>query len=98
MRTTFSRISAMTAAERATLADQFEKASRLAAAEPVAVIGIGCRFPGDVVGPQRYWNFLANGGNAISEVPPDRWDADACYDPDPLAPGRMTSKWGGFLP
>ena len=44
-----------------------------------------------------YWAFL-NGGDAISEVPPDRWDADAFYDPDPFAPGRMASKWGGFLP
>ena len=55
-------------------------------------------FPGGVVGPEDYWAFLANGGDAISEVPPDRWDADAFYDPDPFAPGRMASKWGGFLP
>jgi phthiocerol/phenolphthiocerol synthesis type-I polyketide synthase D len=88
----------MTAAQRAALADQFDKASRLTATEPVAVVGIGCRFPGDVLGPERYWTFLANGGNAVCEVPPDRWDADAFYDPDPLALGRMTSKWGGFLP
>ena len=67
-------------------------------AEPVAVVGIGCRFPGGVAGPEGYWTFLANGGDAISEVPADRWDADAFYDPDPLAPGRMASKWGGFLP
>ena len=60
--------------------------------------GIGCRFPGGVAGPEGYWTFLANGGDAISEVPADRWDADAFYDPDPLAPGRMASKWGGFLP
>ena len=63
----------------------------------MAVVGIGCRFPGGVVGPEGYWALLANGGDAISEVPADRWDADAFYDPDPLAPGRMTSKWGGFL-
>ncbi|MGE5695636.1 MAG: type I polyketide synthase [Candidatus Sericytochromatia bacterium] len=98
MRTTFSRISGMTAAQRAALADQFANASRLAAAEPVAVVGIGCRFPGDVVGSQAYWAFLASGGDAISEIPPDRWDAEAFYDPDPFAPGRMASKWGGFLP
>ena len=88
----------MTAAQRAALSEQFEKASRLAAAEPVAVIGIGCRFPGGVVGPQGYWDFLAGSGDAISEVPSDRWDAEAFYDPDPFAPGRMASKWGGFLP
>src|SRR5215212_9220592 len=98
MRTTFSRISGMTAAQRAALSEQFDKASRLAAAEPVAVVGIGCRFPGGVVGPQGYWAFLASGGDAIGEVPSDRWDAEAFYDPDPFTPGRMASKWGGFLP
>ena len=98
MRTTFGRVSGMTAAQRDALVEQFDKASRIASAEPVAVVGIGCRFPGGVVGPEGYWAFLANGGDAISEVPPDRWDADAFYDPDPFAPGRMASKWGGFLP
>ncbi|MBV8346953.1 MAG: type I polyketide synthase, partial [Mycolicibacterium sp.] len=66
-------------------------------AEPVAVVGIGCRFPGDVVGPESFWRLLVNGGDAISEVPADRWDAEEFYDPDPLAPGRMTTKWGGFV-
>ncbi|MGH3847232.1 MAG: polyketide synthase, partial [Pseudonocardiaceae bacterium] len=66
-------------------------------AEPVAVVGIGCRFPGDVVGPESFWRLLVNGVDAISEVPADRWDAEAFYDPDPLTPGRMTSKWGGFV-
>ncbi|PEG37907.1 polyketide synthase [Mycolicibacterium agri] len=98
MRTTFSRISDMTAAQRAALDDQFEKASRLAAAEPIAVIGIGCRFPGGSVGPQAYWEFLADGGDAIGEVPSDRWDVEEFYDPDPFSPGRMSSKWAGFLP
>ncbi len=88
----------MTADQRATVADRFDKAARLAAAEPVAVVGIGCRFPGNVSGPQQYWDLLASGGDAITEIPPDRWDADAFYDPDPSAPARMTSKWGGFVP
>ncbi len=66
-------------------------------AEPVAVVGIGCRFPGGVVGPESFWRLLVNGEDAISEVPADRWDADEFYDPDPLAPGRMTTKWGGFV-
>ena len=65
--------------------------------EPVAVVGVGCRFPGDVVGPGSFWRLLVNGEDAISEVPADRWDADAFYDPDPAAPGRMTTKWGGFV-
>ncbi len=88
----------MTPEQRTALNDQFVKASRIAAAEPVAVVGLGCRFPGGVVGPENYWNFLADGGDAIGEIPADRWDAEAYYDPDPFAPGRMSSKWGGFLP
>ena len=98
MRTIFSRVSAMTADQRGALTEQFDKASRIAAAEPVAVVGIGCRFPGGVVGPEAYWTFLANGVDGISEIPPDRWNADEFYDPDVFAPGRMSSKWGGFLP
>ncbi|WP_246133492.1 type I polyketide synthase [Mycobacterium helveticum] len=98
MKTIFSRVAGMTAAQRAALCDQFDKAARLATAEPVAVVGIGCRFPGASSGPDAYWDFLTGGGDAIGEVPPDRWDADAYYDPDPFAPGRMASKWGGFLP
>jgi len=66
-------------------------------AEPVAVVGIGCRFPGNVTGPESFWQLLVDGVDTISEVPPDRWDADAYYDPDPSASGRMTTKWGGFL-
>ena len=61
------------------------------------MVGIGCRFPGGVDGPEAYWKFLANGGDAISEIPADRWNADEFYDPDQFAPGRMSSKWGGFL-
>ena len=98
MGTIFDRVSAMPADKRDALTQQFEKASRIAAAEPVAVVGIGCRFPGGAVGPEGYWNFLTNGGDGISEIPPDRWNADEYYDPDQFAPGRMSSKWGGFLP
>jgi phthiocerol/phenolphthiocerol synthesis type-I polyketide synthase D len=66
-------------------------------AEPIAVVGIGCRFPGNVTGPESLWRLLVDGEDAVGEVPADRWDADAFYDPDPSAPGRMTTKWGGFV-
>ena len=97
MTTIFNRVSAMTADKRNALTEQFDKASRIASAEPVAVVGIGCRFPGNASGPDGYWNFLANGGDGISEIPADRWNADEFYDADQFAPGRMSSKWGGFL-
>src|SRR3546814_6694315 len=53
------------------------------AREPVAVIGIGCRMPGGIDGPEAFWDMLEAGTDAVSEVPPERWDADAFYDPDP---------------
>ena len=59
--------------------------------------GWGAVSPGDVVGAESFWRLLVNGEDAISEVPADRWDAEEFYHPDPLAPGRMTTKWGGFV-
>lgn len=97
MKTTFDRIAAMSAEQRGKLAEQFEKASRVAGAEPIAVVGIGCRLPGGVTGPDSYWELLENGTDAVTEVPADRWDGDAFYDPDPMAPGRMPTKWGAYL-
>ena len=65
--------------------------------EPLAVIGIGCRLPGGVDGPDAFWRLLRDGVDAISEVPAERWDAAAVYDPDPEAPGKANTRWGGFL-
>ena len=65
--------------------------------QPIAVIGMGCRFPGGANDPDSLWRVLHEATDAIREVPPDRWDADAFYDPDPSAPGKMNSRWGGFL-
>ena len=65
--------------------------------EPIAVIGIGCRFPGGVNSPQAFWQLLVNGVDAIREVPPERWDINAYYDPDPDAPGKLSTRWGGFI-
>ncbi|CCH32770.1 type I polyketide synthase [Actinosynnema sp. NPDC047251] len=64
--------------------------------EPIAIIGVGCRFPG-ADGPEEYWRLLRDGVDAISEVPPDRWEVDEFYDADPAAPGKMITRWGGFL-
>ena len=64
--------------------------------EPVAIIGLSCRFPG-AADQNAFWRLLASGGNAISEVPGDRWDVDAYYNPCSDVPGTITSRWGGFL-
>ena len=64
--------------------------------EPIAIIGIGCRFPG-AKDPQAFWRLLRDGVDAITDVPPDRWDVQTVYDPDPEAPGKTNTRWGGFL-
>ncbi len=67
------------------------------APEPIAIIGIGCRFPHGASNPQGFWNLLSRGVDAITEVPPERWDARRFYDPDPDKPGKTYVKQGGFL-
>jgi acyl transferase domain-containing protein/acyl carrier protein len=69
---------------------------RLAIAEPIAIIGIGCRFPG-AKGPEAFWQLLRDGVDVITEVPADRFDQHAFYDADPTVPGKMNTRWGGFL-
>lgn len=64
--------------------------------EPIAIVGIGCRFP-KAKNPEAFWQLLRNGVNAIAPVPKDRWDIDRFYDPDPKTPGKMNVRWGGFL-
>ena len=69
---------------------------REATSEPIAIIGIGCRFPG-ANDPQAFWQLLRDGVDAITEVPAERFSLDAFYDPDPAAPGKTNTRWGGFL-
>src|SRR5258707_1034972 len=64
--------------------------------EAVAIIGMGCRFPG-ASNPRALWELISSGGDAISEVPADRYDVDAVYDPRPATPGKVMSRHGGFL-
>jgi len=68
-----------------------------ARSEPIALIGMGCRLPGGGQTPEMFWQALCEGVNAIQEVPADRWNIDEFYDPDPTAPGKMNTRWGGFL-
>ena len=65
--------------------------------EPIAIIGIGCRFPNGADCPAAFWQILRDGVDAITEVPTDRWDLRTYYDPDPNKPGKMNTRWGGFL-
>lgn len=68
-----------------------------ATAEPIAIIGMSCRFPGGANTPEAFWQLLRGGRDAISEIPVERWNIDAYYDPDPSAPGKMYTRYGGFL-
>ena len=65
--------------------------------EPIAVVGMGCRFPGGGNDPAQYWSVLRDGVDAISRVPNDRWDTDRYYDPDSTRPGKINTRHGGFL-
>jgi acyl transferase domain-containing protein len=65
--------------------------------EPIAVVGIGCRFPGGASEPEAFWRLLESGVDAITVVPADRWDVRAFHDPDPSRPGKTYSRWGGFV-
>jgi epothilone polyketide synthase D len=65
--------------------------------EPIAIVGIGCRYPGGIDGPATFWRLVAGGVDAITPVPAERWDAARLYDPDPDAPGRSIATEGGFV-
>ncbi|MBV9638645.1 MAG: acyltransferase domain-containing protein [Mycobacteriaceae bacterium] len=65
--------------------------------EPIAVVGMGCRFPGGVDNPDQYWQLLQDGRSGIVRVPPERWDADAYYSEDHTVPGTICTTEGGFL-
>ncbi|MBV9788389.1 MAG: AMP-binding protein, partial [Chloroflexi bacterium] len=64
--------------------------------DPIAIVGMDCRFPGapDV---EAFWRLLMDQGDAITEIPASRWDAAALYSADSSAPGKLTTRWGGFL-
>ncbi|WP_422735495.1 thioester reductase domain-containing protein [Micromonospora sp. WMMD729] len=65
--------------------------------EPIAIVGMACRFPGGAHSPEEFWTLLRNGVDTTSEFPPDRADARAYHDPDPEAPGKAYTIRGAFL-
>lgn len=68
-----------------------------AKSEPIAVIGLSCRFPGGANDPDSFWHLLHEGRDAIVDIPSSRWDIDRYFDADPDAPGKMYVRQGGFI-
>lgn len=65
--------------------------------EAIAIVSMACRFPGDADSPESFWQQLCADRDAISNIPADRWDADAFFDADPAADGKYYTKRGAFL-
>lgn len=63
---------------------------------PIAIVGMSCAFPG-AVDENAFWDLIRDGGDAVSEVPPERYDAHRYYHPDARRPGVISTKWGGFM-
>lgn len=57
--------------------------------EPIAIIGVGCRFPGGANTPQLFWQVLRHGADVITDIPSSRWNVDEYYDPNPDTPGKI---------
>ncbi len=87
----------LTDAEAAMAAEAEIEPDRYQKDEPIAVIGLGCRFPGGIAGPDQFWQFMVDGKNAITEVPADRWAPFDDGTPETTAALARTTRFGGYM-
>ncbi|WP_437308061.1 SDR family NAD(P)-dependent oxidoreductase [Sorangium sp. So ce388] len=74
-----------------------DKVATTASNEPIAIVGIACRLPGGVASPAAFWSMLREGRRGIREVPGERWSIDSLFHEDSATPGKMNTRWGGFI-
>jgi len=79
------------------LREKLTTAEARSQSEPVAIIGMGLRFPGCDSDPEQFWRMIVEGRDAVKPVPQDRWDRDAFYSPDAATPGKINTRYGAFL-
>jgi myxalamid-type polyketide synthase MxaE and MxaD len=94
------RISKLSPQRLALLADSLNRQLQEKERErnvPLAIVGMGCNLPGGVHSPEEFWVLLREGRDAIGEVPASRWNIDALYSANPETPGKMSTRWGGFV-
>jgi len=65
--------------------------------EPIAIVGMGCRYPGDVRTPEEFWELLCSGRDVLREIPSDRWNVEAHYEAEGIVPGKMYVRHGHYL-
>ncbi|WP_437512392.1 SDR family NAD(P)-dependent oxidoreductase [Sorangium sp. So ce1099] len=94
---TIERLAERLGSEPSAIARAAEPKRSIGTKEPIAVIGMACRFPGGAATPDAFWNLLRTGGDAIREVPRERWDIDQFYDSNLASPGKTHARYGGFL-
>jgi phthiocerol/phenolphthiocerol synthesis type-I polyketide synthase B len=87
----------LTDADAVTAAEAEDEPHRVQSDEPIAVIGLGCRFPGGISGPEEFWQFMVDGKNAVTEVPPDRWAPFDDGTPETTAALARVTRFGGYM-